>query len=53
MDLTQNRTNNHKRLYEVSQSTSEHQLDINRITEICNNANNVDQNNLEQFENAV
>ena len=53
MDLTRTTTNNRKRMYEVNQSTSTQQLDINQITEICNNADNLDQNNLEQFENAV
>ena len=53
MDLTRTKTDNHKRLYEVNQSNSAQQLDINQITEICNNADNLDPNDLEQFENAV
>ena len=37
MDLTRTITNNHKILYEVNQSTSNQQIDINQISEICNN----------------
>ena len=53
MDLTRTMTNNHKRLYEVNQSTSNQQIDINQISEICNNTDNLIQDNLDQFENAV
>ena len=34
MDLTRTITNNHKRFYEVSQSTSNQQIDINQISDI-------------------
>ena len=53
MDLTRTIRNNHKRLYEVNQSTSHQQIDINQITEICNNTVNLKQNNPEQFKNVV
>ena len=47
MELTRTITNNHKRLYQVNQSSSTHQLDIDQITEKCSNVDNLDQNNLE------
>ena len=53
MDLTRTITNNHKRLYEVNQSTGNQQIDINQISHICNNTDNLNQNNLDQFEDAV
>ena len=53
MDLTRTITYNHKRLYEVNQSTSNHQIDINQISDICNNTDNLNQSNLDQFEDAV
>ena len=53
MDLTRTITNNHKRLHEVNQSTSNQQIDINQVSDICNNADNLNQNNLDQFEDAV
>ena len=53
MDLTRTITHNHKRLYEVNQSISNQQIDINQISEICNNTDNLIQDNLDQFENAV
>ena len=53
MDLTRTITNNHKRLYEVNQSISNQQIDLNQISEICNNTDNLIQDNLDQFENAV
>ena len=49
MDLTRTITNNHKRLYEVNQSTSNQQIDINQIPEICNNTDNLIKDNLDQF----
>ena len=42
MDLTRMITNNHKQLYEVNQSTSAHQLDINQTSEICKIVDNRD-----------
>ena len=53
MDLTSTITNNHKRLYEVNQSTSNQQIDINQISDKCNNTDNLNQNNFDQFEDAV
>ena len=53
MDLTRTITNNHKRSYEINQSTSNQQININQISEICNNTDNLNQNNLDQFEIAV
>ena len=53
MDLTRTITNNHKRLYEVNQSTSNQQIDINQISDICSNTDNLNQSNLDQFEDAV
>ena len=49
MDLTRTITNNLNRLYELNQNTSTQPLDINQISEICNNADNLDQINLEQL----
>ena len=53
MDLTTTITNNHKRLFEVNQSTSNQQIDITQKSEICNKTDNLNQNNLDQFKNAV
>ena len=53
MDLTRTITNNHKRLYEVNQSTSNQQIDNNQISDICSITDNLNQNNLDQFEDAV
>ena len=53
MNLTRTITNNHKQFYEVNQSTSNQQIDINQISEICNNRDNLNQNNIDQFEDAV
>ena len=53
MDLTRTITNNHKRLYEVNQSTNNQQIDINQISDICSNTDNLNQSNLDQFEDAV
>ena len=53
MDLTRTVTKNQELFYEVNQSTSNQQIDINQITEKRNNTDNLDRNNLEQFENAV
>ena len=53
MDLTRTITNNHKRLYEVNQNTSNQQKDINQISDICSNTENLNQSNLDQFEDAV
>ena len=53
MDLTRTVTNNHKRLYEVIQSTSNQLIDINQTSDICSNTVNLNQNNLDQVEDAV
>ena len=53
MDLNSTITNNHKRFYDVNQSTSTPQRDINQMNQFCNNIDNEDQNNTEQFENVV
>ena len=53
VDLTRTITNNHKRLYEVNQSTINQQIDINQISDICSNTDNLNQSNLDQFEDAV
>ena len=53
MDLSRTFTNNHKRLYEVNQSTSNQQIDINQISAIFSNTDNLNQSNLDQFEDAV
>ena len=53
IDLTRTITSKYKRLYEVSQNASTQQLDINQISEISNNVEKRDRNNIEEFENAV
>ena len=53
MDLTRTIRNNHKILYEINQSTSNQLIDINQISEICSNTDNLNQNILDKFENAV
>ena len=53
MELTRTITNNYKQLYEVNQSTINQQIYINQISEICNNRDNLNQNNIDQFEDAV
>ena len=53
LDLTRTITNNHIQLYEVNQRISKREADINQMREFCNNIDNLDQNNVEQFENFV
>ena len=53
MDLTRTITNNHKRLYEVIQSTSSIADDLQQMKAACNNINNLNQSNLEQFEGTI
>ena len=53
MELTRTITKNYKQLYEVNQSTINQQIDVNQISEICNNRDNLNQNNIDQFEDAV
>ena len=50
MDLTRTITNNHKRLYEVNQSTSNINDDLKQMNIACNNINELNQNDLKQFE---
>ena len=53
MDLTRTITNNHKQLFEVNQSNSNQQMDINQISDICSNTDILNQSDLDQFEEAV
>ena len=53
MDLTRTITNNHKRLYEVNQSTSNINNDLKQMNIACNNINELNQNDLEQFEGTI
>ena len=53
MDLTRTITNNHKRLYEVNQSTSNINEDLKQMNIACNNINELNQNDLEQFEGTI
>ena len=53
MDLTRTITNNHKRLYEVNQSTSNINEDIKQMNIAVSNINELNQNDLEQFEGTI
>ena len=53
MDLTRRITNNHKRLYEVNQSTTSITDDLQQMNTACNNINDFNQNDLEQFEGTI
>ena len=53
MDLTRTITNNHKRLYEVNQSTSNMNDDLKQLNIACNNINELNQSDLEQFEGTI
>ena len=46
-------TNNPKRLYEVNQSTSNINEDIKQMSIACSNINELNQNDLEQFEGTI
>ena len=50
MDLTRTITNNHKRLYEVSLTTTNIKEDLKQMNISCNNINNLNQNLKEQSE---
>ena len=52
MDLTRTITNNHKRLYEVNQSTTSI-IVLQQMNAACNNINDLNQNDLEQFEGPI
>ena len=53
LDLTRTITNNHKRLYEVNQSTSNINDDHKQMNIACNNINVLNQNDLEHFEGTI
>ena len=53
MDLTRTITNNHKRLYEVNQSTSNINEDIKQMSIACSNITELNQNDLEHFEGTI
>ena len=53
MDLTRTITNNHKRLYEVNQTTTNISEDLKQMILACNNINDLQQNDLEQFEGTI
>ena len=53
MELTRTITNNHKRLYEVNQSTTSIHEDLKQMITACNNFNEINQNDLEQFEGTI
>ena len=53
MDLTRTITNNHKRLYEVNQTTTNNSEDLKQMNVACNNINDLNQNDLEQFEGTI
>ena len=53
MDLTRTVTNNHKRIYEVNQITTNISEHIKQMNIACNNINDLNQNDLEQFEGTI
>ena len=53
MDLTRTITNNHKRQYEVNQTTTNISEDLKQMNAACNNINNLNQKHLEQFEGTI
>ena len=53
MDLTRTITNNHKRLYEVNQTTTNFSEDLKQMNTACNNINELNQIDLEQFEGTI
>ena len=52
-DLTRKITKNHKRLYEVNQTTSNINDDLKQMNAAFNNINDLNQNDLEQFEGTI
>ena len=50
MDLTRTITYNRKRLHEVNESTTNINEELQQMNGTCNNINNLNQNDLEQFE---
>ena len=53
MDLTRTITINHKRLYEVNQTTINITEDLKQMNAACNNINNLNQKDLEQIEGTI
>ena len=53
MDLKRTITNNHKRLYETNQTTNNINDDLKQMNIACNNINDLNQNDLEQFEGTI
>ena len=53
MDLTRTLTNNHKRLYEINQTTKNIIDDLKQMNIASNNINDLNQNDLEQFEGTI
>ena len=53
MDLTRAITNNHKRLYEVNESTTDINKDLKQMSSAWNNINDLNQNDLEQLEGTI
>ena len=53
MDLTRTITNNHKRLYEINQTTNNINDDLKQLNIACKNINDLNQNDLEQFEGTI
>ena len=53
MDLLRTITNIHKRLYEVNHTTTNISEDLKQMNVACNNINELNQNDLEQFEGTV
>ena len=53
LDLTRTITNNHKRLYKVNQTTTNISEDLKQMNVACNNINDLNQNDLEQFERTI
>ena len=53
MDIKRLITNNHKRLYENNQTTNNINDDLKQLNIACNNINNLNQNDLEQFEGTI
>ena len=53
MDLRRTITNNHKRQYEVNQTKTNINEDLKQMNIACNNINDLNQNDLEQFEGTI
>ena len=53
MDLTRTIANNHKRLYEVNQNTTNTNEDLKQMNIACNKINDLNQNDSEHFEGTI